>query len=252
MLKKILLLATIMVVLLAACGGNTPNDPIPPGNDGNNDSGKGNEVEEVFADFQGSNPAKMSGNSDKQYTITMTKGSFLFVMKTKDQIKGLTNVSVGGSPVLSGNIGAGKDDSGWYIYESIQRWYSDGSSAVDVKAKGPFEILIYKFPLPENSLTLPGNWHGKGTRVVGPFSCGSALTVKVKTEDAQLAGFTVDLYDAADGLRVESVYTNVNLSTGEAANQFDTEVSLNPSGSGNYVMLICANGDCSWEIQASE
>lgn len=50
----------------------------------------------------------------------------------------------------------------------------------------------------------------------------------------------------------DSVYTNVNLCTGEAANQFDTEVALNPFGSGKYVMLICANGDCAWEIHASE
>lgn len=95
-------------------------------------------------------------------------------------------------------------------------------------------------------------WDLLGTRVVGPFQAGSSINIRMATEDAESAGFTVDLFDAQSGEPVKNLFANYDSETKKAINEIETEVSVTLSGSGSYFLAVAANRLCQWQVHVSE
>ncbi|HHT68338.1 MAG TPA: hypothetical protein GXZ85_03665 [Firmicutes bacterium] len=207
-------------------------------------------VPETFVNFGENEPARISGDEDATYNIFMEEGPYLFRMKSKDVFEGLNRVKMG--VTLYSWQGAGLDESGWHVYESIHDWYSSGENEIVIEAEGEYEIEIHRLPLTDSPQKLPKTWSLLGTRVVGPFEAAANLTFKIRTEDAKNAGFLVRLLDAETGLLIENLYINVDPETRQGINTVDTEVAVDLSGPGRYLVEVGCNRECYWEVSASE
>lgn len=213
-------------------------------------------VEEAFVDFQEGKPAKLSGNGNKEYKLTMTKGGFKLVIKTKDLQKGLNRLEIinaksnMGIPVFT-SAGAGKADSDWYVYERVEHINSSDEYILKVQAEGPYMIEIYKLPLASGNVALPLIIKGSGTRAIGPFAFNNPLTIKLKTANANEAGFSAKLIEASTAEKTKSVFANIDMKTKKAINNFDVRQEVTPTGSGSYFLLIEANSNCEWETEIS-
>lgn len=263
-------LILILMLLVTACGKDTysPNSPQPASSSNQAESSqpqkgaveapKSNlaQVEEALTSFQGDQPAKMSGNGNKEFKLAMHEGGYKLVMKTKDLTKGLKGLDLVsassniGVPMFA-SAGAGKSDADWYVYERVERMYSTDDTIFKVQATGPYAIEVYKLPLPSGNVALPLSIKGKGTKALGPFATSSPLVVKLKTSDAKNAGFMVNLADAITGEQAESVYMNVDMSTQKIINNVDVSQKLTPSSSNSCLLKIEANGNCEWEVEIS-
>ena len=206
-------------------------------------------VQESFKDFDGDQLAKVSGNRDVKHKLSMSKGTYLFRVKSEDPYDALKRVYMGAS--LFSSSGAGLDSSGWTMYETLQQWYSEGEFELEISTEGAYEIEIYKLPLSDVAETLPMTKNLLGTRVIGPFAADNEIRVKIVTEDARNAGFNVELYDAGSGERIRNLYLNYDSETKSGINEIDTEVVVDVSGTGEYFLAVICNGRCSWEVSVT-
>lgn len=96
MSKKIAIgLVVTLMLFITACGTSTvtPSSSQPASNTNQTNSsqpqtsvvetpkGSDTQVGEAFSSFQGDQPAKMSGNGNKEFKLAMPEGGFKLVMK---------------------------------------------------------------------------------------------------------------------------------------------------------------------------
>lgn len=257
-------LIIVILLFLTGCGKSSNPVQAPSSQLPNNEQQKSvtqtkdskAKVEEAFVDFQDGKPAKLSGNGSKEFKLTMPKGGYKLVMKTKDLVKGLNRLEIIGTksnmgiPVFT-SAGAGKADSDWYVYERVEHIYSSDEYIFKVQAEGPYMIEIYKLPLASGNVALPLTNKGVGTRAIGPFAFNDPLTIKLKTADANEAGFSAKLIEASTAEKTNSVYANIDLKTKKFMNTVDVSQKVTPTVSGSYFLLIEANSNCEWETEIS-
>lgn len=269
--KIIIIIVIVLMLLLASCSGNendskasvssniSTNESHSSDNinaEDNNISTKA-KVEEAFEDFQDGKPAKMSGNSSKEFTLMMEEGGYYLRMKTKDLFNGLNSVDVksaesGYSIGMYSSLSSGKDEDGWYVYERIEHWYSTGETIFMVEAEGPYIIEVYKLPMSSGNRDLPLNFKGSGTMAVGPVSSEESITIKAKTADARQAGFVIEVVDATTGQMANIAYMNVDMETKESINEVDITETVELAGTGVYFIHVTSNKDCEWELEILE
>jgi len=270
--KKIaIVIITVLMLLLVGCSGSENNSksgvPSNSSTTSSNNSETNNtndntvatddKVEEAFEDFKDGKPARMSGNSSKEFRITMEEGGYYLRMKTKDLWNGLIDVSIksatsGYGVTMYSRLSSGKDEDGWHVYERIEHMYSTDENIFVVEAEGPYIIEIHKLPLSSGNKDLPLKFKGSGTMAVGPVASEGSITLKAKTADAKQAGFVINVMDATTGETTNIAYMNVDLETKAVTNEIDITETVDLAGPGSYFFHVTANMDCEWELELSK
>lgn len=213
-------------------------------------------IQEELIGFELGKPAIISGTGNKEHTLLMEDGGYRFVIKTKDDSKILKHLYLvskesGISIPMYMAIYAGKDESGWYVYETVEHKYFTEELVFDIEADGTYEIEVYK--LPEiNKISLPITIKEKGSKVIGPFESDGEINIKMQSFDTKLSGFIASIKDAVSGQPSGHVFMNITPDGKEFLEDFNITRTIVPEGSGTYYLNIMANGSCDWEVSISE
>lgn len=259
--SMLFILAVFIIFLLSACSkgsqkSSTQNpDSEPVGVNEEQNQVKADSVKNEFKGFEGEAPAVLSGSGNQEQKLAMEKGYYFITMKSKDPINGLTHFAIQesaedkGFPIYT-SAGAGLDESGWSVYDTIERIYNGGEKTLKVEAKGEYRIEIRKFPITSEKVEMPALFKGTGKRILGPVDLNGNIKIRIKTEDAKEAGFTAKLLSGDTGESVQDLYMNIDKEK-KGINRFDESISSEvPSGS--YMIEVSANAGCVWEIEVNQ
>ncbi len=260
----IFMLAIFIIFTITACGKSDKKEVSTTSESTNSTStlqkggtDKSDSGETTLKNFEGNNPAMLSGSSNCQQKLSVEKGGYLFTVKTKDPFSGLKKFEIsydGADRGFSAYIpfAAGKDETGLYVYQKIVKFSKNVESTFKIEADGFYSIEINKLPLASGNNSFPASIKGNGARVFGPFECSGQVNIKLKTSDAKQAGFTAEFINADTGEQDETILINAEIKSGGTPNQFDVTKTVKPSAAGNYFIYISSNGGCEWEAEITK
>jgi hypothetical protein len=193
--------------------------------------------------FEGDD-AVLAGSGNGTVNASFSEGSYKVTFRHPGGFALKRQTSVGWIDIVPGN--QYPDSAGRIQFSTIMAFSGGQQVTFDVTSAGPYEISFRKLPLTAAADTTPKMYTGTGMSVQGPISLKNGhATITIRCPDVQNETFTVELYNAGTGGKIDTLATGLS-------DSFSQTRSYDVPGAGEYLIKVTANGKSGWDISVAQ